>query len=100
MTSDLKTMFLWIGSQFKDISVFVESKPAVRHVYVSSRTHVGAPRGHEDGEVCEVTAGAVGGVAVDVHRLAAMSGPAALQAVCLVLPEGARCHIGFSVYGL
>lgn len=41
----------------------------------------------------EVVAGAGGGAAVDVQRLAALGGPAALQAVCLVLPEGALGHV-------
>lgn len=50
--------------------------------------------------MCEVIAGAGGCVAADVDGLAAVSGPAALQAVRLVLPEGALCHIGFSVYRL
>lgn len=63
-------------------------------------THVGSPRGHEDGKVCEVIAGACGRVVVDVDGLAAVSGPVALQAVQLVLPEGALGHISFSVYGL
>lgn len=63
-------------------------------------THVGSPRGHKDGKVCEVIAGACGCVAVDVDGLAAVSGPVALQAVQLILPEGALGHISFSVYGL
>lgn len=63
-------------------------------------THIGSPRGHEDGKVCEVIAGACGCVAVDMDGLAAVSGPVALQAVQLVLPEGALGHISFSVYGL
>lgn len=63
-------------------------------------THIGSPRGHEDGKVCEVIAGAGGCIAVDVDSLAAMSGPVALHAVRLVLPEGALCHISFSVNGL
>ena len=63
-------------------------------------THIGSPGGHEDGKVCEVIAGAGGCVAVDVDGLAAVSGPVALQAVRLVLPEGALHRIGFSVYGL
>lgn len=63
-------------------------------------THISSPRGHEDGKVCEVVAGAGGCIVVDVDRLAAVSGPVALQAVRLVLPEGALRHISFSVYGL
>lgn len=63
-------------------------------------THIGSPRGHEDGKVCEVIAGAGGCVAVDVDGLAAARGPVALQAVRLVLPEGTLGHISFSVYGL
>lgn len=63
-------------------------------------THVGSAGGHEDGEVCEVSAGAGGGAAVDVQRLAAVRGPAALQPVCLILPEGTLGHVSFSVYGL
>lgn len=50
--------------------------------------------------MCEVVAGAGGCVAVDVDRLAAVSGPVALQAVRLVLPEGAFRHISLSVNGL
>lgn len=50
--------------------------------------------------MCEVIAGAGGCVAGDVDGLAAVSGPVALQAVRLVLPEGALRHISFSVYGL
>lgn len=50
--------------------------------------------------MCKVIAGAGGCIAVDVDGLAAMSGPVAPQAVRLVLPEGAFCHISFSVYGL
>lgn len=41
----------------------------------------------------EVVAGAGGGVAVDVERLAAVGGPVALQAVRRVLPEGALGHV-------
>lgn len=63
-------------------------------------THVGSPRGHEDSKVCEVIAGASGRIVVDVDCLAAVSGPPALQAIRLVLPEGALRHISFSVYGL
>lgn len=63
-------------------------------------THIGSPRGHEDGKVCEVIAVAGGCIAVDVDGLAAVSGPVALQAVRLVLPEGALRHISYSVYGL
>lgn len=50
--------------------------------------------------MCEMAARAGGGVAVDVDSLAAMSGPAALEAVRLILPEGALGHISFSVDGL
>lgn len=50
--------------------------------------------------MCEVIARAGGCIAVDVDGLAAVSGPVALQAARLVLPEGALCHISFSVYGL
>lgn len=50
--------------------------------------------------MCEVIAGAGGCIAVHVDGLAAVSGPVASQAVRLVLPEGALCHISFSVYGL
>lgn len=50
--------------------------------------------------MCEMIAGAGGCVAVDVDCLAAMSGPVALQAVRLILPEGALRHISFSVDGL
>lgn len=60
-------------------------------------THVGPAGGHEDGKVCEVAAGAGGCVAVDVQRLAAVGGPAALQAVRLVLPEGALGHVSLRV---
>lgn len=63
-------------------------------------THIGSPRGHEDSKVCEVIAGAAGCIAVDVDGFAAVSGPVALQAVRLVLPEGTLGHISFSVYGL
>lgn len=41
----------------------------------------------------EVVAGAGGGAAVGVQRLAAVGGPVALQAVRLVLPEGALGHV-------
>lgn len=47
--------------------------------------------------MCEVAAGAGGCVAVDVQRLAAVGGPAALQAVRLVLPEGALGHVSLRV---
>lgn len=50
--------------------------------------------------MCEVRTGAGGGIAVDVDSPAAVSGPAALQAVRLVLPEGTLGHISFSVCGL
>lgn len=60
-------------------------------------TYVGPPGGHEDGKVCEVAAGAGGCVAVDVQRLAAVDGPAALQAVRLVLPEGALGRVSLRV---
>lgn len=60
-------------------------------------TYVGPAGRHEDGEVREVVAGAGGGAAVDVQRLAPVGGPAALQAVRLVLPEGAPGHVGSSV---
>ena len=63
-------------------------------------THVGPSGGHEDGKVCKVSAGAGGCVAVDVDGIAAVGGPAALQAVRLVLPEGALGHISFRVDGL
>lgn len=45
----------------------------------------------------EVVAGAGGGAAVDVQRLAAVGGPAALQAARLVLPEGALAHVDSDV---
>lgn len=60
-------------------------------------TYVGPAGGHEDGKVCEVAAVAGGRVAVDVQRLAAVGGPAALQAVRLVLPEGALGHVSLRV---
>lgn len=63
-------------------------------------THIGSPRGHKDGKVCEVIARAGGCIAVGVDGLAAVSGPVALQAVRFILPEGALGHISFSVYGL
>lgn len=63
-------------------------------------TYIGSPGGHEDGKVCEVIAGAGGCIAINVDGLAAVSGPVALQAVQLVLPEGALRHISFSVNGL
>lgn len=63
-------------------------------------THIGSPRGHEDGEVCEVGAGAGGGVAGDVEGLAAVRGPAAPQEVRLVLPKRTTGHIGLRVDGL
>lgn len=63
-------------------------------------THVGSPGGHEESEVCEVIAGAGRFIAAEVHRLAAVSGPPALQAIRLILPEGTLRHISFSVYGL
>lgn len=50
--------------------------------------------------MCEVSAGAGGCIAVDVDCIAAVGGPAALQAVRLVLPEGALGHISFRVDGL
>lgn len=63
-------------------------------------THVGSPRGHEDGEVREVVAGAGGGVGADVHGPAAPSGPAALQAVGLILPESTFDGVVLGVHGL
>lgn len=45
----------------------------------------------------EVVAGAGGCVAGHAGSLAAVCTPAALQAVCLVLPEGTLCHISCSV---
>lgn len=63
-------------------------------------THVGPPRGHEDGEVCEVVAGAGGGVGADVDGPAAPGGPAALQAVGLVLPESTFDGVVLDVDGL
>jgi len=50
--------------------------------------------------VCEVIAGAGGCIAADMDRVAALSGPVALQAVRLILPEGTLRHISFSVDGL
>lgn len=63
-------------------------------------THVGPPGGHEDGEVREVVAGAGGGVAAHVDGLAAPSGPAALQAAGLVLPESTLDGVVSGVHGL
>lgn len=63
-------------------------------------THIGSPRGHEDGKVCEVIAGAGGCIAVDVDGLAAVSGPVAPQALRLVLPESTHSHISCRVDGL
>lgn len=48
----------------------------------------------------EVVAGAGGGVAPDVDGPAAPSGPAALQSLGFVLPEGTFDGIAFSVYRL
>lgn len=62
--------------------------------------YIGSPRGHEDGKMCEVVAGARGGIATDVHGLAAVRGPVTLQAVSCVLPEGTFGHVGFEVDGL
>lgn len=62
------------------------------------RHQIGSARGHEDGEVCEVVAGAAGGIAGDVERLAAVQGPVALQAGCVVLPEGTLGNIGAGIY--
>lgn len=59
--------------------------------------YVGSAGRHEDGEVREVVAGAGGGVAADVERLAAVGGPAALQAVRRVLPEGALGRVNGGV---
>lgn len=50
--------------------------------------------------MCEVIAGAGGRIAVDVDGRAATSGPVALQAVQLVLPEGTLYCISFCIYGL
>lgn len=63
-------------------------------------THVGSPGGHEDGEVREVVAGAGGGVGAHVHGPAAPGGPAALQAVGLVLPESTFDAVVLGVHGL
>lgn len=63
-------------------------------------THVGSAGGHEDGKVSEVVAGAGGGVDADVDGPAALRGPAALQAVGLVLPERALDGVFFGVHGL
>lgn len=60
-------------------------------------THICSPGRHEDGEVGEVIAGTAGCVAADVDGLAAVSGPATLQAVHLILPEGALCHVKLHV---
>lgn len=65
-----------------------------------SATYVGSPGGHEDGEVCEVVAGAGGGVAAHVDGPAAAGGPAALQLLCLVLPERTFDCVAFRVYRL
>lgn len=62
-----------------------------------SITYVGLPGGHEDGEVCEVVAGAGGGVAAHVDGPATLGGPAALQPLGLVLPEGTFDGIAFGV---
>lgn len=66
----------------------------------SSVTHVGSAGGHEDGEVREVVAGAGGGVGAHVHGPAAPRGPAALQAVGLVLPESTFDGVLLGVHGL
>lgn len=50
--------------------------------------------------MCEVIAGAVGRVAADVECLTAFGGPATLQSVHFILPEGTLCYICFDVYGL
>lgn len=63
-------------------------------------THVGSAGGHEDGEVREVVAGAGGGVGAHVHGPAAPGGPAALQAVGLVLPESTFDGVLLGVHGL
>lgn len=63
-------------------------------------THVGSAGGHEDGEVREVVAGAGGGVGAHVHGPAAPGGPAALQAVGLVLPESTFDAVVLGVHGL
>lgn len=63
-------------------------------------THVGSAGGHEDGEVRQVVAGAGGGVGAHVHGAAAPSGPAALQAVSLVLPESTLDGVVLGVHGL
>lgn len=48
----------------------------------------------------EVVAGAGGGIAAHIDGPAALSGPAALQPLGLVLPEGAFDGIAFGVYRL
>lgn len=65
-----------------------------------SITYVGLPGGHEDGEVREVVAGAGGGIAAHTDGPAAPSGPAALQLLGLVLPEGTFDGIAFGLYRL
>lgn len=85
----------------KEICFFPRTEcPRAESRSAFSVTYVGLPGGHEDGEVREVVAGAGGGVATNMDGPAAPSGPAALQPLGLVLPEGTFDGVVFGVYWL